>query len=361
VRKLMLGGAALALVVAGCTAAGHLKALQPVTTPPSPPVTRRAVVQPVKSGVMQRGIDIDAYTYPGQDIAEAASADVAYIESMHANAVSVSFPFFMSAASSSTVYAKNSTPTPAQLAVLVRDAERAGLYVSIRPLLDESALGIPRVDWSPTDPGAWFASYRRFLIPYAAMAQREHVQEFIVGAEFTMFGASPRWNVLDRAMRSRFDGTLGCANNWGRRVFTGNGSGVPFSGNCGIGVRESVDAYHPQHGNLLAGWEAFDSSLPRGTVETEVGIDAVKGAYKRPYQHEWTTAVTVDTSVQAHWFTAACHAAARERLGGIYFWSLGFSQQPATGPTLTSQGAWAGGAGAQAISQCFLWLEKSGT
>ena len=358
-RKLALGGAALALVVAGCTTVSHLKALQPAAVPSSPPIAPPAVVSPEGNGAMQRGIDIDAYTYPGQDISGAAFADVAYITSLHANAVSISFPFFMSGPSSSTVYATNSTPTPAQLAVLIRDAERAGLYVSIRPLLDETALGISRVYWSPANPDAWFASYRHFLAPYATMAQREHVQQFIVGAEFSMFTDLRHWNALDKAVRNRFHGTLGCANNWGPLAFAGDGSGAPFAGNCGQGLRESIDAYHPQHGDLLAGWERFDSKLPRGTVETEIGIDAVKGAFKRPYQHQWTTATTLDTSVQARWFTAACHAASREHLGGVYFWPLGFSEQPATGPTLTYQGAWAGSAGAQAISRCFAWLEKS--
>ena len=102
----------------------------------------------------------------------------------------------MSGPSSSTVFATNSTPTPSQLAVLVRDTKQAGLYVSIRPLLDETALGISRVYWSPANPDASFASYRHFLIPYATMAQREHVQQFIVGAEFSMFadgGTGTHW------------------------------------------------------------------------------------------------------------------------------------------------------------------------
>jgi hypothetical protein len=360
VKKLILAATALVLVVAGCTAAARLKSLQPITASSPLSVPLPSVVQPVRSGMMQRGIDIDAYTYPGQDIAAAATADVAYIERLHANAVSVSFPFFMSGPASDAVYAASSTPTPAQLSVLVRDAEQAGMYVSIRPLLDESALGISRVYWSPVNPGAWFASYRHFLLPYAAMAQRERVQEFIVGAEFSMFASSRRWNALDRAVRTRFHGILGCSNNWGPVAFLGDGSGTAFARNCGQGLRESIDAYKPQHGDLLTGWETFDSTLPGGTVETEVGIDAVKGAYKRPYQHQWKSAVSLDTSVQAHWFAAACQAAAKEHLGGIYFWSLGFSQRPATGPTMTYQGAWAGGAGAQAISQCFARLERGG-
>ena len=355
--RLIVSVAALAVLVTGCTTAVH-KQIQPTEVLPS--VSSSVSSAPARLPTFQRGIDIDAYTYPGQDIAAAAAADVSYIQSLHANAVSISFPFFMAGPSSTVVYAKNTTPSPAQLAVLAHDAVQAGLYVSIRPLLDESTLGSSRVSWSPADAAAWFASYRRFLLPYAAMAQREKVQEFIVGAEFTAFGASPHWNPLDKALQRTFHGALGCSNNWGTTAFAGDGSGAPFAGDCGQGVRESIDAYQPQQGNLLLKWRAFDSQLPRGTVETEVGIDAVAGAYKMPYRHKWAGVTSLDTSVQARWFTAACKAASREHLGGIYFWPLAFSVTPATGPTLADQGQWAGGTGGKAIAQCFEALQREG-
>ena len=63
------------------------------------------------------------------------------------------------------MYASAATPTPSQLAVLIHDAEQAGLYVSLRPLLDEHKLREPRGAWAPGDPAAWFASYQHFLQP----------------------------------------------------------------------------------------------------------------------------------------------------------------------------------------------------
>ena len=359
--SLILNAVALAVLATGCTAAQDVMAPPQTETPNTPAsVPSSLPFTPVRMPTFQRGVDIDAYTYPGQDMAAAAAADIAYITSLHANAVSISFPFFMAGPSSNTVRAKNTTPSPAQLAILVYDAQKAGLYISIRPLLDEGTLGTARTRWSPTDPVAWFASYKRFLLPYAAMAQREKVQEFTVGTEFTVFEDSPQWNALDKALRRSFHGVLGCSNNWGPTAKAGNGGGTAFAGNCGHGVRESIDAYQPVGASFLTGWEAFDSSLPRGTVETEVGIDAVAGAYKRPYQHKWTSATSLDPSLQANWFSAACQAAAKERLGGIYFWPLGLSNQPATGPTLTDQGQWAGGAGGKTIAQCFRTLQRKG-
>ena len=344
-RRALAAIVGLGLLVAGCTAASHLKGIQPSPVPASSHMMMPQPAQPRSR--MQLGIDIDAYTYPGQDIAAAAAADVAYIRSLNANAVSVSFPFFMSGPNADRVYADSATPTPSQLAIIVRTAKQAGLYVSIRPLLDEGGLGQSRVHWAPAKLRTWFASYRHFLMPYALMAQREHVSEFIVGAELSGFLSSPQWNTLDAALRRHYHGTLGCANNW---------SIVP--GSCGRGVIETVDSYHPQHPPLLVGWEAYDSELPPHTVVTEVGIDAVRGAFRRPYQHHWST-VTLDPQVQARWFTAACGAAVATHLGGIYFWSLGLSDRVA-GPTVAQQGYWAHSAGARAISRCFGSSKGSG-
>jgi hypothetical protein len=93
-------------------------------------------------------------------------------------------------------------------------------------------------------------------------------------------------------------------------------------------------------------------------VLSEVGIDAVTGANRRPFVHEWP-ATTLNPQVQARWFTAACKAAYAAHLGGIYFWPIGFGIHPGIAPTLAYQGAW-GGAGARAVSKCFAAIERSG-
>jgi hypothetical protein len=345
--KVILGSLVL---VAGCTAASHIHQLQPPAVPKSPPVKVSPSGSTVPTGVFQRGVDIDAYTYPGQNVAKAAAADVAYIKSLHANAVSISFPLFMTGPTSSTIYTKASTPTPAQLAVIIRAAERAGLYVSVRPLLDESAFHFCRCQWIPPHPGQWFRSYRKVLLPYAKMAQATRVGEFFTGAEFTRFAQYVQWQPLDAAVRADYHGTLGCANNWGLGALTGN---------CGPGLAETVDAYPTLLGNLGHAWEVFDSTFPHGTVLTEVGIDAVDGAQLRPFKHEWPGVTSLDPRVQAHWFAAACHAAVIGHLGGIYFWPIGLGSNPGGGPTLKFQGAW-GGPGARAVARCFAAIQRGG-
>ncbi len=98
--------------------------------------------------------------------------------------------------------------------------------------------------------------------------------------------------------------------------------------------------------------------LRKGTALTEVGIAAAPEAPTNPDEYGWNIR-HVDPGVQASWFTAACYAAQREHLSGIYFWSIGIGPPPLR-PTVTDQRNW-GGAGAGAIASCFATIERAKT
>lgn len=346
-KRLLLILVAVTVVCGGCDAVAHIKAVQPPSVRSSGTIVVPAAAR-ATPGAFQRGIDIDLYTWRGENIPAAAAYEISYITSLHANAVSISFPYFMDGRDSNTVHATAGTPTPAQLAVVIRDAEAAGLYVSLRPLLDEASLGMSRVNWKPTHPATWFASYKRFVMPYVAMTQQQHVSEFFIGAEFRHLGQSHRWVALDAAVRRVYHGTLACSDNWDDIN----------RGGCGP-VTQTVDAYPPIPGNeLTVGWDAYDALLPKHSVITEVDIAAASGAYDRPYVHGFEA--PVDQKVQVRWFRAACAAAQRTHLGGLYFWSVGLGTSAGDGPTEASPLQWSGGEGARVISQCFAAIEKDG-
>ncbi len=341
-REILTVVVGVAVLVSSCTAASHLKAFQTPSVPSSSPLK---LPSPPSATAFQRGIDVDFYTYPGQDVAAAAKVTMDYARSLHANAIAISFPFFMTSRYAARVQAGPGTPTPDQLATVVTEAQRAGMKVTLRPLLDEQALSGARAHFLPVNTAAWFASYRRFLSAYLVMAEKLHVSEFITGAELTRFSRSHQWEKLDTAIRRLYHGQLGCADNW-----------YVQPGGCGT-TTQLVDAYKPLL-PLTAAWTSYDATFPRGTVLAEVGIAAVNGAWIKPYLREWPGAV-FDPAMQAQWFTAACHAATAAHLGGIYFWSLGVSDEQ-TGPTLADEAQWAHSPGASAISRCFASIEKSG-
>jgi hypothetical protein len=301
---------------------------------------------------LQLGADVDLYGYKGLNYTTASAAEITYLQRLHANSVTVSFPLFMRGHNAAGVYARRyTTPTPADLAIFARMASRAGLYVSLRPLLSNASIGVARNTWRPRNLRSWFASYTKFLLPYAAAAQRAGVPRFYVGAEFQDFASSPRWNTLDRALRRRFSGALAYANN-GKILIRGSG---------GRGVQLSADSY-PDMPSLRPGaslhqvtqaWLAWDRQMPRGTVLSEVGIAGVRGAYAKPWFSRWPRP-RLDQLVQERWFKAACHAANWAHMGGIYFWAIGFGQSELTTKlSRHNEAAWENGATEQTVAACF--------
>jgi hypothetical protein len=348
-RKTLAGAVVLGLA---CAAAAQLTGYQPALAAPAASRADHGQVPlaAVKRPARELGAAVDLYTYPGQDFTTATAAEIAYLKALHANSVMVSFPFFISGRGGSTVFAKKSTPTPAQLSVLARAATKAGLFLTLRPLMDQTSIGESRASWKPRNQKAWFASYRKFLLPYAQMAHRAGVARFYIGAEFSKFQGSRLWTPLDNAVRKAFRGTL---------VYANNGKGV-HPGIGGKGVQLSVDAYpnlgvgtNPATARLTRAWKAYDQRLPARTVLSEVGISGVKGAFLSPWQHHWPHP-KMDVSVQVRWFTAACRAAVASHSGGIYFWAIGFGA-PALVQKLDAQhqGAWENGPAEKAVAACY--------
>ena len=301
----------------------------------------------------QLGVDMDFYTYPGQDVAEYAEPDVQYVKSLHANAMSVAFPFFVTGPKASSVYASPETPSPAELALIAQDAKKAGLYFSLRPLLDEWNLKqahMSRVAYVPPNMAAWFASYERFLKPYAQMAQKYGIPEFVTGVEFDSFNSSPYWAKLDKYLRKYYHGTLSYSDNWS--------VDFPKVVNAS-GVVQTDDAYPMMHepdsasvARLTRAWDAYLQTRPRGIVLSEVGIAAQTGAYYEPY-NVVSNGKPLIPAIMVHWFTAACDAMVNEHEAGLYFWAFSFGQQFNIPPSESSPASFVDGPGQAAISACF--------
>jgi hypothetical protein len=327
------------------------------------PGTRTAATParaPRHAGSPQRGIDMVFYNGnlgPHNTITNEAPGYVKYVKGLGANWLSITFPVFEASRTSSVVVRRSPTPSPADLSIIIKDAQAAGLSIVLRPLLDDANMGVSRVHWTPPNLAQWFASYQRVLIPYAQMAQRDHVQVFNLGVEFDSFAGSGRWNSLDAAIRKFYKGRLSFANNWDQLpgAFSYGGSHV----------REDVDAYAPMQvpdnasiAVLSRHWTAWASQLRPGTVLGEVGIPAQAGMYRHPY---WWKSPQPNAPivhwVQVKWFTAACNAVIADHLGGIYFWSLGFGSSLTVPSGLANPGSWTASSGATAIARCFAKLK----
>ncbi|WP_131767675.1 glycoside hydrolase family 113 [Candidatus Protofrankia californiensis] len=284
---------------------------------------------------------------------------VDYVVDLEANAICVSFPFFTDTARSNAVHGARSTPTPERLGILLDEAKHSGLRVTLRPTLDERNLtAANRLDWRgtirPVERNAWFASYRRFLTPYLALAERTGVATVVIGTELNSLEGDPHWADLAAYARTLFSGETGYAFNWD--VFVHTTVRMPVD-------RVGVDAYPelplPDDASveeLAAGWNAWLDRRARGTIPGlllyEVGAPAQDGIYRHPANPN--NGGPVNEVVQQRWFAAACRMARERALAGLYWWRVDFHVDPSTvDPLRDRHESFAGRAAEQTIRDCF--------
>ncbi|HET9951407.1 MAG TPA: hypothetical protein VFS09_06390 [Candidatus Eisenbacteria bacterium] len=181
---------------------------------------------------------------------------------------------------------------------LARMAHARGMRVALKPHLWVTGGGASKL--AELDPGSaagwrsWFASYRAFLLRYAALAESAHVDLLIVGAELTR--ASTRhpdeWRALIAETRRVYRGPLTYAANWYEEA-----EGIAFWDALDY---ISVQAYYPlaekggaDRAALERGWsaplrtlEALHEKWGKKVIFTEVGWKSTADAAVRPW--EWT-------------------------------------------------------------------------
>ncbi|HEV2243985.1 MAG TPA: hypothetical protein VGR98_23295 [Streptosporangiaceae bacterium] len=331
-----------------------------------------AVRHPWHQGMRQLGIHV-YWTANRSDASDAvtwakAQRIIDYAISLNANSVAVTFPFFTYGPTSDTVYAKPTvTPSPSHIAIFLAAAAKAHIRVTLRPVLDESALlAHGPQDWrgsiEPQDRAAWFRSYRKLLLPYVAAAQAGHAATFVLGTELLSLEGAPQWPGLVSSLRSVYGGELTYDENYDEFAWGTAHPPVPS---------HNVDAY-PRLGlpdnasvaSLTQGWDAWLGAHPlserRELILSEIGLDAVAGSYQNPWAWFRRTTAPIDTRVQAAWYQAACDAVSAEQIGGgIYWYEVNFDASPGDpGPFESDRLTFLDRPAQQVIRNCFAKLSS---
>lgn len=291
-----------------------------------------------KPGMPQWGVQIyweEDRKQSDQFIENQALKQAKYLIGLGANSVSLSFPFYTGGPTSNTLSAGPATPSPQRVDRVLKVFRDAGLRTTLRPLMDETALKPPkgwRGNIEPASRSAWFASYKDFLKPYLKTAEKEKVTTFVVGTELNSMEGDVGWPSLVDAAEKQFSGEIAYDANWDNYV----------RGRIDMPVSHlGVDAYFPVKvpddatvDRLVKGWDTWldrksTGALPK-IVIAEAGIGAMDGAYHAP--GDFYAKRTVNPRVQANWYQAVCRVVEQRRMGGVYWWSIHFQDDPATAP-----------------------------
>lgn len=287
----------------------------------------------MRAGDFQKGITVVVY-WNDEDFKATASGLLDRLAGLGIDHVSLVYPIFQENWRSVEVYADpEQTLSKENIKTFVSEAHRRGFKVMLRPLLDERSLlrdGKWRAEISPTDKAAWFQSYTRLILDYAALAEAEGVEIFSIGAELTSLeGETEQWNKLIASVRQSFSGQItysshqdisATAGFWPQLDFIGVDAYPPLDVPVDASVEELVAAWQPVINKMRRSCRALGVPL----VFTELGTRSQKGSHLQPWV--WDHGTEVDLETQRRYYAASCQAASR-LVVGIYWWAVFFNSQ----------------------------------
>ncbi len=213
------------------------------------------------------------------------------------------------------------------LAETARAARAMGIKTLLKP-----HLWVGHRDWvgnlklqNETDWKAWFDSYEKFILHYAALAEREKMDAFAVGTELrgTTLRAAD-WHRLIARIRTVYHGPLTYCANWEEA------DRVPFWEDLDfVGVQAYFplsDAAKPELADLRAAWDRIAVGLERLSrrtarpiVFTEIGYRSVSGAVKEPWN--WGVDGGTDLPLQSEAYRALFQSLwGRSWFDGTFIW-----------------------------------------
>jgi len=327
------------------TTTSQATAVTSVPTEPSASATMTAkpdpfpvqqVADPWTAGRTQTGIQVYwalSRTDTLADLWGKAQRAVDYAVSLHANSICVSFPFATRSRYASSVGPNTQTPSPTDIGILLQEAAKAHLRVTVRPLLDEATLNPPK-GWRgnivPSSLDDWFASYEAFLTPYAAVAQHYIAATFVVGTELNSLEGDPRWPTLISKIGKVFRGQIGYDANYDDYLADPTIK-VPAP-QLGVDAYFHIDTPDGSSPNAITrGWnhqlDQKSTGALSGLVFSEVGIMDQDGAFDQPGDFYSTN--PFNASMQPTWYTGVCQVVKDRDVAGIYFWGFNFDDNPA--------------------------------
>ena len=290
---------------------------------------------------VQRGVALGLFA---EDVSFSYAPLLTEIAALGASHVALVVPLYQDHAASTQLRLHTRfSPTLEAIADAIRDARRAGLEVTLFPIVRLSAPLAPG-DWRgtlrPADLDAWFTSYGEHLGDLASLANLTGATRLVVGSELsTLDGELARWQQLITLIRAVFSGTLVYSANWDHyrdaRLFElvdEIGVVAYFS------LREPSQPSDVQ--TLTASWRRIgrelDADLARYEkpfIFTEVGYRSRAGATAAPWDE--SSGGAADVEEQRRGFESFRLAfteplAARARIDGLYIWNWYGYGGPAT-------------------------------
>jgi hypothetical protein len=328
-------GAAVSGAVAAPSAQAQTIAMTQARHQLTPSAARARAPKPIT------GVDLYVKeNYSLSDVLAWGTRDLSYIrDKLGLKAVSIDWDYNVPRPGSNVVEdSATRTPTIADIRALTYLAKAYGLRVEYRVLFAIDNKDTRDGSINPGNLKVWLDSLYTTETSALKLAADAGVPEVVVGSEMATIDTSPQWDAFFKKAEKIYKGSLSYASYGGQTDTDGgffSNTRVELPTND-LGVTAYPAINLPGDASVTAltrAWEKYltrfaDNAILRRTTIQEIGIPALPGWYRKPWQWDNLTGKT-DQAIQANWFRAACRAVTAEHLRGIYFWSFALNDDPA--------------------------------
>lgn len=226
--------------------------------------------------------------------------------------------------SSAIVEDAEDSPSEEDVRHVINTAKALGFKILLKP-----HVSVVRGGWRgrivPSDLARWQASYREFILHFAALAEELDVEILSVGTELkSRSGDVAFWLGLIEQIRGTYAGQLTYSANWdeydaiefwGPLDFIGIDFYFTLSEDPDAAAAEMVEALE-RIGEDLNGYA--DSQLKK-ILLTEIGYRSIDGAVFRPYESDREGVIDLEEQALAYGAVLTAYAEA-DWLEGIFWW-----------------------------------------
>jgi hypothetical protein len=316
--------------------------------------------------ITMKGFNYVSYYNGGYVNADSLSAMIG----TGSNSVALAFEYGIDV-QNSAVYADAAyTDSMAVIAATIVEAKGHGLSVMVRPMidfLDPAKIGTYHVgDWrsfyNPTDPAAFFASYKTMIVNVAQVAQANGATILCIGLELDQLTGPAYlsyWTDIIASVRTVFSGKLTYSADWDASISPWQGQHGLGAGTGDITTQVSfwsqldflgIDAYppisdaaNPTLNDLVAGWtqvpsdpishavtgnqslisyfQSVATKTGKPLLFTEIGYESASDAARQP---AGSSTNIYDPALQTNLYAAffsAWQQSGNNSLIGVYFWN----------------------------------------
>lgn len=230
---------------------------------------------------------------------------------------------------SEVVRREEETPSDDEILRAAAVARGFGLEVTMLPFirLDEIRRGEWRGTLAPSDRDAWWASYERFILHNAALAEEAGAAWFVVGSELgSMEVDEDRWRELIQKVREVTSARLTYSANWDHVQRTPFWSDLDAIGLTGyFELAEEGDAVDSRSLSLawedvVRGIDAIADAQGKPLILTEVGYTSQADAAVHPW--DYTLGREVDLVGQRQLYEALARAwSDSDAVHAVFLWN----------------------------------------